>query len=613
MKKKFTKFLGSWLICLTLLLGTISVNGQQYKVVETGSYVTALAKDNQGNIYVTKFNAASDAFSVYKISIVSGSSRIIYSGLQDSGTEYPWGLAVNSQGDVFIATSTVENKVVKLTYNSGTGSYIYADFMAGKYVTALAFDADDNLIVAEYNSAANKYRLVRYPDGTNTGGTILYDNINSEPGYTYNTSIAIAPNQDIYFNMPYGDLSSTDQGAVIKISAADNYATPTTISSGKFSSAVGVDELENVYVSQYDGTQYYLFKYPAGGGAPVPLYMLDESATFHPWGITAVNSGNIFFGTGSNAGQPGGSLVQLIDVPISPATNIVASNQTTTSATLSWTNGSGARRLVFMREGTAGTPVVSNHSTYTANTVFGSGSVDQTGGDWYCVYNGTGNTVDVTGLLEDHTYRVMVVEYNGADGAQEYQTAVATDNPMNISSPLPVTWQSFEVKQEAGKYTWVWQLGVEFDVDYYAPQYSLDGTHYQDAGKLTEKSSDHQYQFTTLLDQSGLIYFRVMSVDNDGSKSYSAIKTLNSNGNASDLIIYPNPVSNKLRIKWPDRNASSLHVIVYNVAGKRVLQRNLSNAEVVTLPTAGLATGVYFLVVEDDLHCQLKSGKFLKK
>lgn len=613
MKKIFTKLSVSFLISLSLLLSAAFANGQQYKVIETGSYVTALAKDHQGNVYVTKFVATSNAFGVFKINITTGTSTMIYSGLLDTGTEYPWGLAVNSQGDVFVSTSASENKIVKLTYNSGTDSYVPTDFMGGKYATALAFDASDNLIVAEYNAASNKYRLVRYAAGTSSGGTVIYDNIPSEPGYSYNTSIAIALNQDIYFNVPYGDLSAPDQGAIIKITAADNYATATTISSGKFSSAVGVDELGNVYVSEYDGTQYYLYKYPSGGGSPVPLYILNDAATFHPWGIAVVNSGNIFFATGTSTSHPGGALVQLINTPVEPATNIIASNQTATSATLSWTNGSGTKRLVFMREGTTGTPAAADNSTYTPNAVFGSGSVDQVGGQWYCVYNGTGNSVDVTGLQEDQTYRVMVVEYNGVDGAQVYQTAVATDNPMNVSSALPVTWQSFEVNQSTGKYTWSWQLGVELQVAYYAPQYSLDGVHYQDAGKVMQNNDHHHYTFTTALDEPGQLYFRVMAVDNDGRKSYSTIKIWNSNDKTSALILYPNPVSDKLWIKWPGSAASSLQVAVYNVVGKRVLQKTLSNSADVSIPVAGLATGVYYLIVEDKLHKEKKTGKFLKK
>ena len=70
-----------------------------------------------------------------------------------------------------------------------------------------------------------------------------------------------------------------------------------------------------------------------------------------------------------------------------------------------------------MKQATSGTPAPANNSTYTANTVFGSGSqIGSTG--WYCIYNGTGSSVTVTSLNANTAYRVMVCEYNGSAGSE---------------------------------------------------------------------------------------------------------------------------------------------------------------------------------------------------
>ena len=74
-----------------------------------------------------------------------------------------------------------------------------------------------------------------------------------------------------------------------------------------------------------------------------------------------------------------------------------------------------------------------NNTTYTANAAFGSGSQIGTSG-WYCVYNGAGSTANIKGLIAGTAYRVMVVEYNGAIGNQQYLTTTATGNP--TMSPL---------------------------------------------------------------------------------------------------------------------------------------------------------------------------------
>ena len=121
--------------------------------------------------------------------------------------------------------------------------------------------------------------------------------------------------------------------------------------------------------------------------------------------------------------------------PTTQATNVAFSAISGTGATISWTNGNGARRAVFVLAGSAGTPAPVNNTTYTANTTFGSGTqIGATG--WYCVYANTGNNVTISGLNPGTTYRVMVVEYNTGGGAPTpaYQTATNATNPANFTT-----------------------------------------------------------------------------------------------------------------------------------------------------------------------------------
>lgn len=95
--------------------------------------------------------------------------------------------------------------------------------------------------------------------------------------------------------------------------------------------------------------------------------------------------------------------------------------------------GSGAIRAIFMAAASTGSAVPLNSTTYTANTIFGSGTqIGATG--WYCVFNGTGTpNVTVSGLSASTTYRVMVCEYDGAAGAEVYNTYTSgVNNPVNI-------------------------------------------------------------------------------------------------------------------------------------------------------------------------------------
>ncbi|NIG53603.1 MBG domain-containing protein [Chitinophaga sp. Cy-1792] len=130
-------------------------------------------------------------------------------------------------------------------------------------------------------------------------------------------------------------------------------------------------------------------------------------------------------------------LANIVTAPTSPANNIVLSNITDATATISWTNGNGEKRAVFVKAQATDNAAPANGIEYTANTIFKSGGQIGTSG-WYCVYTGTGNTVNISGLTGGSSYTVMVAEYNtgGIAGNAFYQTATANDNPASFTTKV---------------------------------------------------------------------------------------------------------------------------------------------------------------------------------
>jgi gliding motility-associated-like protein len=106
--------------------------------------------------------------------------------------------------------------------------------------------------------------------------------------------------------------------------------------------------------------------------------------------------------------------------PTDPATNVTFSNATATTATLSWVNGNGTARAVFLSAAHASASNLIQGTTYTANSIFGLGSTQEGVDGLYCVYNGTGSTVNISGLQASTEYHVIVVEYNGSPGQERY-------------------------------------------------------------------------------------------------------------------------------------------------------------------------------------------------
>ncbi|MFN7012908.1 MAG: hypothetical protein ACK4ON_01425, partial [Bacteroidia bacterium] len=96
--------------------------------------------------------------------------------------------------------------------------------------------------------------------------------------------------------------------------------------------------------------------------------------------------------------------------PTVNASNIQFTNLTGTSVDVSWTNGNGTGRLLIARQGAPVSDFPVDGTNYTAASVFGTAGTQL--GSGYVLYNGTGNSVSVTGLSPGQTYHFAVVEYN---------------------------------------------------------------------------------------------------------------------------------------------------------------------------------------------------------
>ena len=132
---------------------------------------------------------------------------------------------------------------------------------------------------------------------------------------------------------------------------------------------------------------------------------------------------------------------------VSPS-NLTFTSVSSGSMTLNWTNGNGARRIVIAREASAVNYTPSNGTSYSGNASFGSGTPYNT--DNYVVYDGTGNSVAVTGLSSGTTYHFTVYEYNGTGSYIVYRLssplsgnqATGVDAPSNQVTGLHVSGSS---------------------------------------------------------------------------------------------------------------------------------------------------------------------------
>ncbi|QTA81634.1 Uncharacterized protein dnl_39760 [Desulfonema limicola] len=156
--------------------------------------------------------------------------------------------------------------------------------------------------------------------------------------------------------------------------------------------------------------------------------------------------------------------------PTSQASSVSFSSVTVNSMTVNWANGNGTKRIVLMKEGSSVNSSPADYQTYTASSVFGSGS--QIGSGNYVVYNGTGTSVNVTGLKSNTTYYAAVFESNGGN---YLTTSPAAGSRITGKPSVSFTTSSQSRAENGGAMNVTAQLSVVSGLNVTVP-FTLSGT-----------------------------------------------------------------------------------------------------------------------------------------
>lgn len=109
--------------------------------------------------------------------------------------------------------------------------------------------------------------------------------------------------------------------------------------------------------------------------------------------------------------------------PSAQASNLVFTNVTKTSMTVSWSATTDV--ILVARAGSSITDFPVDGTTYVAKPLYGSGS---TIGEGVVLYKGSGTSIDITGLSPGTDYYFRVFSMSGSDGNENYLTAISAPN-----------------------------------------------------------------------------------------------------------------------------------------------------------------------------------------
>jgi hypothetical protein len=294
-------------------------------------------------------------------------------------------------------------------------------------------DGKKDLAITRYAPS----QLVLFKNTTISVGSPTFLNISSTPLGSYSHFIKCADlDKDGKLDLVTGNFISNNISIIKNTSVLGTLSvqTPVNITSGSGSSnpqGINLTDFDNdgkidIAVCNRSNNTISVFKNISSSGILNSLSFASQVT--YSVGLSPIdNFASDLNGDGkqdilvSNNGTNTISILRnqiLASEPTIAANNLIFSNTTAGSTTLTFTKGNGARRIVLAKVASAVNSNPLDSFAYLAKDTFGLGS--QIGAGNFVIYNDTGNTVTVRGLNAGASYYFTVFEYNGADGFSNY-------------------------------------------------------------------------------------------------------------------------------------------------------------------------------------------------
>lgn len=167
-------------------------------------------------------------------------------------------------------------------------------------------------------------------------------------------------------------------------------------------------------------------------------------------------------------------------------------------------------------------------------------------------------------------------------------TGNSTDNTVRIVSltgfsrwtvapklnPLPVELISFSARCNTNAVELIWSTASEINNDYFEVQKSVDGNLWYYVGTVKGAGNSTTFNSYSFVDKENTAnaYYRLRQVDFDGKFEYSPIIVGNCIGvEQTEVIVYPNPVSDIVNISIANWKSEKIHWEIVNITGQTIL------------------------------------------
>jgi len=219
--------------------------------------------------------------------------------------------------------------------------------------------------------------------------------------------------------------------------------------------------------------------------------------------------------------------------------------------------------------------------------------------DTACTITGITWTSPASGI-STFTYAGIAGNNDGGSGGDKCYKGTS-------SVALPVRLLSFNAKVEGIKSKISWVTASEINVNHFEVERSFDAKNFVNVGRVNPQSNNNGTKLYSYTDFSellnGTIYYRLKTIDNDGSFSYSDVRTVVFKSSMKyEVSVYPNPVQNgeNLHVNILSAISGNASLSIVNALGQRVFLNKTTvkeGANALVVNTAKLSTGMYYVLV----------------
>lgn len=295
----------------------------------------------------------------------------------------------------------------------------------------------------------------------------------------------------------------------------------------------------------------------------------------------------------------GFSTPSTMNVKLNQPSNLAAISNQYNRVTLTWNDNSASETGVVLERKSGDSTSANNYSvvaTLPANSV---AYLDTT------VSGSTG-----------YTYRVKMLN---TDSYSDYS------NQAQVVTLVPVELTSFSADFNGEKVVLYWETATETNNHGYEIERKA-GKEWQSAGFVKgvgTVTTTTPYTFSDnlrFINFNGKMFYRLKQIDNDGTVSFSREVSVEVDLTPKQYALYqnyPNPFNPSTIIKYALPSQSRVTVKVYNLAGEMIRELFNGNESAgyhdITVSSTGLASGIYFYVIDASAESGGKNFREVKK